>query len=56
MSSAERTGEYRLGEDEILFNAEGSSFISTEDFALAVIDEAETAQSAGKRVTVGPLM
>lgn len=56
MSSDERTGEYRLGGDEILFNAEGSSFISTEDFALAVIDEAETAQSAGKRVSVGPPM
>ena len=56
MSSAERTGKYRLGEDEILFNAEGNSFISTEDFALAVIDEAETAQSAGKRVTVGAPM
>jgi uncharacterized protein len=55
MSPAGRTGEYRLGENDILFNAEGESFISTEDFAAAIIDEAETGQSMGKRVTVGPL-
>ena len=44
----------RLGEDEVLFNAAGESFISTEDFVVAVIDEAESGQSMGKRVTVGP--
>jgi len=55
MSPAGRTGEYRLGEDDILFDAEGESFISTEDFAAAIIDEAETRASMGKRVTVGPL-
>ena len=54
MAPGERTGEYRLGLEEVLFDAEGSSFLSTEDFAIAVIDEAETAQSMGKRVAVGP--
>jgi putative NADH-flavin reductase len=54
MSAGERTGEYRLGLEDVLFDADGSSFISTENFAFAVIDEAETAQSAGKRVAVGP--
>jgi putative NADH-flavin reductase len=54
MAPGERTGEYRLGLEEVLFDAEGSSFISTEDFAIAVIDEAETGQSMGKRVAVGP--
>lgn len=54
MSPGERTGEYRLGGEEVLFNAEGKSFISTEDFAVAVIDEAEIGRSMGKRVTVGP--
>ncbi|MFL2545864.1 MAG: NAD(P)-dependent oxidoreductase [Candidatus Rariloculaceae bacterium] len=54
LQSGERTGQYRVGGEETLFNAEGSSFISTEDFAIAVIDEAETGQSAGQRVAVGP--
>ena len=49
-----RTGEYRLGEEEVLFNAEGESFISTEDFVVALVDEAESGKSMGKRVAVGP--
>jgi putative NADH-flavin reductase len=53
---ATMSSTYRLGGDDVLFNAEGSSFISTEDFAFAVIDEAESRQSSGKRVTVGPPM
>ena len=54
MLPGERTGEYRLGEEEVLFNAQGESTISVADFAVAVIDEAENAESLGKRVTVGP--
>jgi putative NADH-flavin reductase len=54
MAPGERTSEYRLGLEDVLFDADGSSFISTEDFAFAVIDEAETGQSMGKRVAVGP--
>jgi putative NADH-flavin reductase len=54
MSQKERTGKYRLGGEDVLFNAEGESFISSEDFAVAVIDEAESGQSMGKRVAVGP--
>jgi len=54
MTSGERTGNYRLGGDDVLFNAAGDSNISTEDFAVAIIDEVENPQSIGKRVTVGP--
>ena len=54
MAPGERTGEYRLGLEDVLFDTDGSSFISTEDFAIAVIDEAQTGQSMGKRVAVGP--
>jgi uncharacterized protein len=54
MVPGERTGEYLLGGEEVLFNAEGESYISSEDFAVAVIDEAESGQSMGKRVAVGP--
>ena len=54
MLPGERTGEYRLGEEEVLFNAQGESTISVTDFAVAVIDEAEQSESLGKRAAVGP--
>ena len=54
MLPGERTGEYRLGEEEVLFNAQGESTISVADFAVAVIDEAEQSESLGKRAAVGP--
>lgn len=38
----ERTGLYRTAGDISLFDADGKSFISGEDFALAVVDEIET--------------
>ena len=36
-----RTGQYRLGKDELVVDGEGSSKISMEDFAVAILDEAE---------------
>ncbi|MBL4667203.1 MAG: NAD(P)H-binding protein, partial [Sneathiella sp.] len=36
-----RTGQYRLGLDELVIDANGQSAISMEDFAVALIDEAE---------------
>lgn len=36
-----RTGHYRLGADELLVDSDGVSQISMEDFAVALIDEAE---------------
>ena len=36
-----RTGKYRLGEDELVVDSEGASKISMEDFAVAILDEAE---------------
>ena len=54
MAPGERTGVYRLGGEEVLFNAEGESNITTQDFAVAVIDEVENAQAVGRRVSVGP--
>jgi uncharacterized protein len=35
----ERTGKFRLGKDELLVAADGQSHISTEDFAIALVDE-----------------
>jgi uncharacterized protein len=40
-ASGERTGEYRVGDDVALFDAEGASAISGADFATAVVDEIE---------------
>ncbi len=37
----ERTGNYRLGKDELLIDAEGNSTISLEDLAAVLLDEAE---------------
>lgn len=54
MAPGERTGVYRLGGEEVLFNAAGESNITTQDFAVAVIDEVENAQALGRRVSVGP--
>ncbi len=55
MTPGERTGEYRLGLEEVLFDVEGENYLSTQDFAAAIIDEAESGVSMGKRVAVGPV-
>ncbi|MFF1820010.1 NAD(P)-dependent oxidoreductase [Kribbella sp. NPDC058245] len=48
-----RTGNYRLGTDELVVAADGTSSLSMEDFAMALVDEAERAQHRGRRFTVG---
>jgi putative NADH-flavin reductase len=49
----ERTGRFRLGGNQILVDAEGRSRISSEDCAVALIDEAETPRHIQRRFTVG---
>ena len=51
-SPGERTGKFRLGDDMLLSNENGSS-ISFEDFAIAMLDELEKPQHIRKRFTVG---
>jgi uncharacterized protein len=46
-----RTGKYRLGNDQPVFNSEGRSFLSVEDLAVAVIDEVENKKFIRKRFT-----
>jgi len=53
LAPGQRTGQYRLGTDNPVFDAKGESHISVEDFAVAVLDEAETPKHSGKRFTVG---
>ena len=49
----ERTGKFRLGQDDLLVNGDGKSSISFTDFAIALIDEVETPKHSRKRFTVG---
>lgn len=47
-----RTGQFRLGTDQLLVDAAGESRISLEDYAVAMIDELETPSHARRRFAV----
>jgi hypothetical protein len=49
----QRTGKFRLGQDELLTAADGKSWISMEDYAIALVDELEQPQHRRQRFTVG---
>ncbi|PLT17987.1 NAD(P)-dependent oxidoreductase [Ralstonia mannitolilytica] len=49
----ERTGHFRIGKDTLLVDANGKSWGSMEDFAIAFLDEAEKPAHARQRFTVG---
>lgn len=53
LAPGKRTGQFRLGADQPVFDADGQSHISVEDLAVAIVDEAETPQHRGKRFTAG---
>jgi putative NADH-flavin reductase len=46
-----RTGKYRLGTDQLLTNDHGESYISAEDYAVALLDEIENPQFIRQRFT-----
>lgn len=48
----ERTGKYRTTAETVLADAEGKSFISFEDYAVAVLDELERPHHVGRRFGV----
>lgn len=49
----EKTGKYRIGtDDKVLFDENGRSFISMEDFASAVVDLIENETIKNQRITV----
>jgi putative NADH-flavin reductase len=52
ISVGERTGHYRLGKDQLLKNEKGESKISTQDYAIAMLDELEHPQHIRQRFTV----
>jgi len=49
----ERTGKFRIGANQLLADVHGKSFITMEDFAVAVIDEIESPLHVREQMTVG---
>ncbi|WP_431778452.1 NAD(P)-dependent oxidoreductase [Microbacterium aurantiacum] len=52
-NAGERTGSYRDGGDVLVTDADGESFISGADLAVAVVDEIENPRHSRERFTVG---
>ncbi|KYN23949.1 NAD-dependent dehydratase [Vibrio cidicii] len=48
----EKMGQFRVGGDQLLTDAQGHSKISVADFASAMLDELETAKHAKQRISV----
>ena len=51
--AGERTGKFRLGTDQLLADANGKSWISFADYAIALADEIERPAHPRQRFTVG---
>jgi putative NADH-flavin reductase len=49
----ERTGTFRIGQDDLLVSSAGRSWITFADYAIAMIDEVETPKHSRQRFTVG---
>jgi uncharacterized protein len=52
LEPGERTGTFRLGGDQMLVDENGQCRISTQDYAVAMIDELEEPEHTGKRFCV----
>lgn len=48
----ERSGTYRVGHNELLVDEHGKSFITMEDFAVALLDEVENDSHVGERINI----
>ena len=48
-----RTGKFRLGKDDLIVDEKGESFISVEDYAMAMVDELEQENHHQERFTIG---
>ena len=53
IAPGERTGRFRVGEDQPVRDAEGRSRVSAEDAAVALVDEAELPRFVQRRFTIG---
>jgi hypothetical protein len=52
IEAGERSGHFRLGGDEVLYDAQGASRITYPDFAIALVDELERGNSIRRRITL----
>ena len=52
LKPGQRTGKFRLGNDQLLIDATGQSKISVQDYAVAMIDELERPTHVRRRFTV----
>ena len=52
IAPGERTGHFRVGSDHFMTDANGESKISAEDFAVAILDEAEKPTAPNRRISV----
>jgi uncharacterized protein len=53
IAPGERTGKFRLAKDDMIFDSDGKSNISVEDYAVAMIDELEQPAHHRERFTIG---
>lgn len=53
LEPGERTGNFRLGKDDLIVDADGNSHISVEDYAMAMVDELEKPTHHFERFTIG---
>lgn len=53
LEPGQRTGQFRLGKDDLIVDGKGVSHISVEDYALAMVDELERPQHHYERFTIG---
>ena len=51
-ADGERTGSYILAGEELTLNERGESVISYADFAIAMVDEVESGNHVGQRISV----
>ncbi|UZE10760.1 NAD(P)-dependent oxidoreductase [Pseudomonas sp. B21-053] len=49
----ERTGKFRIGKDDLLVSAQGRSWITFADYAIALLDEVEAPKHSRQRFAVG---
>ena len=52
LAPGQRTGQFRLGGDEVLMNGDKPGNISVEDLAVAIVDELETPRHLQRRFTL----
>lgn len=53
LTAGVRTGKFRLGKDDLIVDEKGDSFISVEDYAMAMVDELEQENHHRERFTIG---